>query len=312
MKYKDYYGTLGVAKRASDEDIKKAYRKLARKYHPDVSKEPNAKERFQEVAEAYETLKDKEKRAAYDGLGNIDPGQEFRPPPDWQERYSGAGGAEDLGGIDLSDLFASFGRRGGPGSRGGDMPFPGEDYEVAVQLGLDEAMRGTEVALDLTVRNIGKDGRIERSPINIKARIPPGVTDGQKLRLRGKGGAGINGGRAGDLYLNIAFRPHPLFRVSGRDFYLDVPVAPWEAALGAEIEIPTLGGRVALKIPAGSKGGQRLRLTGKGMPNPQGTAGDLYAVLGVAMPTSLSEQERKLFEDLRTASSFNPRSHFPN
>lgn len=311
MKYKDYYGTLGVARGASDEEIKKVYRKLARRYHPDVSKEPNAKERFQEVAEAYETLKDKEKRAAYDGLGSFNPGQDFRPPPDWQERYS-AGGTEDLGGIDLSDLFASLGRRSGPGFQRGDFPFPGEDYEVAVQLGLDEAMRGTEVALDLTVRKIGKDGRIERSPMNIKARIPPGVIDGQKLRLRGKGGAGLNGGRAGDLYLSISLRPHPLFRVSGRDFYLDVPVAPWEAALGAEIEIPMLTGRVALKIPAGSKGGQRLRLAGKGMPNPQGAAGDLYAVLGIAMPGALSESERKLFEELRAASSFKPRAHFGN
>jgi curved DNA-binding protein len=309
MKYKDYYGTLGVARGASDEEIKKAYRKLARKYHPDVSKEPNAKDRFQEVAEAYETLKDKEKRAAYDGLGSFNPGQDFRPPPDWQERYSSSG-TEDLGGIDLSDLFASLGRRGGPGFRGGAIPIPGEDYEVAVQLGLDEAMRGTEVALDLTVRKIGKDGRIERSPMNIKARIPPGVTDGQKLRLRGKGGAGLNGGRAGDLYLSISLRPHPLFRVSGRDFYLDVPVAPWEAALGAEIEIPMLTGRVALKIPAGSKGGQRLRLAGKGMPNPQGAAGDLYAVLNIAMPSALSEGERKLFEELRAGSNFNPRGHF--
>ena len=309
MKYKDYYAVLGVARGASDEEIKKAYRKLARKYHPDVSKESNAKERFQEVAEAYETIKDKEKRAAYDGLGSFDPGQDFRPPPDWQERYS-SGGADDLGGIDLSDLFASLGRRGGPGAHRGDIPLPGEDYEVTVQLGLDEAMHGTEVALDLTMRTVGKDGRIERTPMNIKARIPQGVTDGQKLRLRGKGGAGFNGGRAGDLYLNISLRPHPLFRVSGRDFYLEVPVAPWEAALGAEIEIPTLTGRVALKITAGSKGGQRLRLAGKGMPNPQGAAGDLYAVLGIAMPGTLSEQERKLFEELRAASNFNPRAHF--
>ena len=309
MKYKDYYAVLGVARGASDEEIKKAYRKLARKYHPDVSKESNTKERFQEVAEAYETLKDKEKRAAYDGLGSFDPGQDFRPPPDWQERYS-SGGADDLGGIDLSDLFASLGRRGGPGAHRGDIPLPGEDYEVTVQLGLDEAMHGTEVALDLTMRTVGKDGRIERTPMNIKARIPQGVTDGQKLRLRGKGGAGFNGGRAGDLYLNISLRPHPLFRVSGRDFYLEVPVAPWEAALGAEIEIPTLTGRVALKITAGSKGGQRLRLAGKGMPNPQGAAGDLYAVLGIAMPGTLSEQERKLFEELRAASNFNPRAHF--
>jgi len=309
MKYKDYYAILGVAHGASDEEIKKAYRRLARKYHPDVSREPNAKERFQEVAEAYETLKDKEKRAAYDGLGSHRAGQDFQPPPDWQQRFH-AGGMDDLGGIDLSDLFASLGARSGHGFRGGEIRMPGEDYEVTVHLSLEEAMRGTEVALELTVREIAQDGRLARTPKSIRARIPPGVTDGQKLRLRGKGGSGINGGRDGDLYLNIALRPHPLFRASGHDLYLDVPVAPWEAALGAEIEIPTLAGRVALKIPAGSKAGQRLRLAGKGLPNPHGAAGNLYAVLSVAVPSVLNDRERKLFEELRGASSFNPRGHF--
>ena len=309
MKYKDYYATLGVAHGAGDEEIKKAYRRLARKYHPDVSKEADAKERFQEVAEAYETLKDKEKRAAYDALGSHDPGQDFQPPPDWQQRYH-AGGMDDLGGIDLSDLFASLGARGGPGFHAREMRVPGEDYEVTVHLGLDEAVRGTEVALELALREVGKDGRIVRTPKSIRARIPPGVTDGQKLRLRGKGGAGINGGRAGDLYLNIALHPHPLFRVSGHDLYLDVPVTPWEAALGAQIEIPTLGGRVALKVPAGSKAGQRMRLAGKGIPNPHGAAGNLYAVLSVAVPSVLTDSERKLFEQLRTESSFDPRGHF--
>ena len=309
MKYKDYYAILGVAHGASDEEIKKAYRRLARKYHPDVSREPNAKERFQDVAEAYETLKDKEKRAAYDGLGSHRAGQDFQPPPDWQQRFHAAG-MDDLGGIDLSDLFASLGARGGHGFRGGEIRMPGEDYEVTVHLSLEEAMRGTEVALELTVREIAKDGRVTRAPKRVRARIPSGVTHAQKLRLRGKGGAGINGGRDGDLYLNIALRPHPLFRASGHDLYLDVPVAPWEAGLGAEIEIPTLAGRVALKIPAGSKAGQRLRLAGKGLPNPHGAAGNLYAVLSVAVPSVLTDRERKLFEELRGASSFNPRGHF--
>jgi curved DNA-binding protein len=309
MKYKDYYAVLGVAHGASDQEIKKAYRRLARKYHPDVSKEPDAKERFQEVAEAYETLKDKEKRAAYDALGSHDPGRDFQPPPDWQQRYHG-GRMDDLGGIDLSDLFASLGARGGAGFHAREIRMPGEDYEVTVHLGLDEAVRGTEVALELAVREVGKDGRIVRTPKSIRARIPPGVTDGQKLRLRGKGGEGINGGRAGDLYLNIALHPHPLFRVSGHDLYLDVPVTPWEAALGAQIEIPTLGGRVALKVPAGSKAGQRMRLAGKGIPNPHGAAGNLYAVLSVAVPSVLTDSERKLFEQLRSESSFDPRGHF--
>lgn len=309
MKYKDYYGTLGVARGAGDDEIKKAYRRLARKFHPDVSKEPNAKERFQEISEAYETLSDREKRAAYDGLGTFNPGQDFRPPPDWQERYSGAGAAEDLGGIDLSDLFASFGAGRERGFRGRDIAFPGEDFEVPVQISLDDAMRGTEITLELAMREMGADGRITRTPRTIRARIPPGVTDGQKLRLRGRGGPGINGGRPGDLYLGITLLPHPLFRPTGHDLYLDVPVTPWEAALGAEIEVPAPNGRVTMKIPAGSKAGRRLRLAGKGMPKPGSGAGDLYAVLGIAVPGELSDKERKLFEDLRSASSFNPRAH---
>lgn len=309
MKYKDYYATLGLKRGATDEEIKKAYRRLARKYHPDLSKEPKAKEQFQEVSEAYETLKDAEKRAAYESLGSFRPGQDFQPPPDWQERYS-AGGGEDFGGIDLSDLFASLGGARGHGFHGHDLPIPGEDFEVTVHIGLDEAMHGSEVALELSMREIRPDGHIERVPKSIRARIPAGVTDGQKLRLRGKGGAGINGGRAGDLYLNIALHPHPLFRVSGHDIYLEVPVTPWEAALGADIEIPTLTGHVKMKISAGSKAGQRLRLAGKGMPKPHGAAGDLYAVLSIAVPSMLSESERKLFEELRAASRFNPRGHF--
>lgn len=305
MKYKDYYKILGVERSASDDDIKKAYRKLARKYHPDVSKEPDAKEKFQEVSEAYETLRDKEKRAAYDSLGSgFRPGQDFRPPPDWFDRF-GAGRSEDLGGVDLSDLFESlgafgratgFGRRGGA-QRGRAMAFPGEDYEVPVRLTLDEAYRGAERAVQL-------DGR------SFTARIPRGATDGQRLRLRGKGGPGVNGGPPGDLYLDIHLEPHPLFRVHGHDVELDVPLAPWEAALGAQVEIPTLEGRVTVKVPPGSKAGQKLRLAGKGLPQPGGGAGALYAVLQIAVPASLTERERQLFEELRKTSRFDPRSGF--
>ncbi len=307
MKYKDYYKILGVERSASDDDVKKAYRKLARKYHPDVSKEPDAKEKFQEVSEAYETLRDKEKRAAYDSLGSgFRPGQDFRPPPDWFDRF-GAGRSEDLGGVDLSDLFESlgafgratgFGRRGGAGAqRGRTMAFPGEDYEVPVRLTLDEAYRGAERAVQL-------DGR------SFTARIPRGATDGQRLRLRGKGGPGVNGGPPGDLYLDIHLEPHPLFRVHGHDVELDVPLAPWEAALGAQVEIPTLEGRVTVKVPPGSKAGQKLRLAGKGLPQPGGGAGALYAVLQIAVPASLTERERQLFEELRKASRFDPRGGF--
>jgi curved DNA-binding protein len=308
VKYKDYYKILGLARGASDEEIKKAYRKLARKYHPDVSKEPDAKERFQEVSEAYETLKDKEKRAAYDNLGRFNPGEDFRPSQDWYQRFRerGAGGGatadfEDLGDIDLSDLFESLGlggkRRQGGGFRRANIPIPGEDYAVTVRLGLDEAFRGTE-----------REFRIGSN--QVRARIPRGATDGQSLRLRGKGGPGANGGPPGDLMLHIALEPHPLFRVSGHDLDLEVPLAPWEAALGAQVEIPTLEGRVAMKVPAGSQTGQKLRLAGKGLPKPGGGAGDLYAVLSVAVPASLTEKEKQLYEALRSASRFDPRSKF--
>jgi curved DNA-binding protein len=300
MKYKDYYKILGVARGASDDEIKKAYRKLARKYHPDVSKEANAKERFQEVAEAYETLRDKEKRGAYDSLGSFRPGQDFRPPPDWFDRF-GAGRAEDLRDVDLSDLFESMGIFGrAAGRRGGfgrNIPIPGEDYEITVRIGLEEAFRGTERAFQLNGHEL-------------RARIPRGATDGQRLRLRGKGGPGANGGQAGDLYLQIALEPHPLYRPSGHDLEIEVPLAPWEAALGAQVDVPTLEGRVSMKVPPGSKGGQKLRLAGKGLPRPGSGAGDLYAVLNIVVPATLTEREKKLFEELREASRFDPRSRF--
>jgi curved DNA-binding protein len=305
MKYKDYYKILGLERGASGEDIKKAYRKLARKYHPDVSKEANAKERFQEVAEAYETLHDKEKRAAYDNLGRFSPGEEFRPSQDWfrsfGERFGGgraAGGGAGFEDIDLSDLFESLGvHRRGFQSRRGRTPLRGEDYAVTVRLSLEEAFRGAERELQ-----VGES--------RIRARIPKGATDGQRLRLAGKGGPGMNGGPAGDLYLDIALEPHPLFRVNGHDLDVEVPVAPWEAALGAQVELPTLEGRVTMKVPPGSQAGQRLRLAGKGLPRPGGGAGDLYAALSIVVPSSLSPEEQRLYEELKKASRFDPRARF--
>ena len=295
MSKRDYYEVLGVKRDASEKDIRQAYRKLARKYHPDVSKEGNAKEKFQEVSEAYETLRDKEKRAAYDSLGSFRPGQDFRPPPDWFDRF-GAGRAEDLHGVDLGEIFESMGIFG-RAQRRSRRSFAGEDYEVAVRLTLEEAFRGTE-------RTVQLDGKA------FTARIPRGATDGQRLRLRGKGGPGTNGGPPGDLYLQIALDPHPLYRVSGHDLDIDVPLAPWEAALGAEVEIPTMEGRVTMKVPPGSKAGQKLRLAGKGLPKPGGGAGDLYAVLSITVPATLTERERKLYEEMREVSHFNPRVRF--
>lgn len=317
MKYKDYYAILGVPRGASDDEIKKAYRRLARKYHPDVSKEKDATARFQEMAEAYETLKDEEKRAAYDSLGaGFQPGQDFRPPPDWAQRFTDGAGAPfteaDLGGIDLADLFASLGARRGREQRAhagaADIRFPGEDYESAVELSIEDAIRGTELEFELPVLERMADGRVARATKKVRARIPPGATGGQRLRLRGQGGPGINGGPPGDLYLHINLRPHALYRPDGHDLYLDIPIAPWEAVLGAEVEVPTPGGRVTVKVPVGSRSGRRLRLAGKGMPRPGGGAGDLYAVLAIVVPETPGEDEKALYAKLRDASAFDPRA----
>ena len=313
MKYKDYYAALGVARGASAADIKKAYRKLAQKHHPDVSKEKGAEEKFKEIAEAYQTLKDPEKRAAYDQLGaGYQPGQDFRPPPDWEKQFRSGertGEYSAFEGLDLSDLFASL--RGSRGATArGRMQIPGEDYEVAVHLSLEDALKGTQVDLSLNVPEYDAEGRGRHVPKTIKARIPKGATDGQRLRLRGQGGKGVNGGRDGDLYLNIALHPHPLFRPAGHDLYLDLPLAPWEAALGATIEVPTLDGAVNLKVPAGTGAGRKLRIGKKGLPKPAGGEGDLYAIVQIVNPTVLGEREQALFKELAESSRFDPRGHF--
>lgn len=310
MKYKDYYAALGVARDASADDIKKAYRKLAHKYHPDVSKDPGGEEKFKDVAEAYATLKDPEKRAAYDQLGRHASGESFQPPPDWGNQFGGAqGGFDD---IDLSDLFASLAGRGqrAGGRQGPRMSMPGQDYEIAAQISLQEAFTGTLVDLNLAVPEYDEQGGVRRVERNFKARIPKGATDGQKLRLRGKGGKGFNGGPDGDLYMHVVLRPHPLFRPSGHDLYLDLPIAPWEAALGATVSVPTLAGAVHLKVPAGTASGQKLRLSKRGLPTPHGDPGDLFAIAQIVVPPELSERERELFGQLAEGSKFNPRGRF--
>jgi curved DNA-binding protein len=312
MKYKDYYATLGVGKTAGADEIKKAYRKLARKYHPDVSKEKDAKEKFQEVSEAYETLKDPEKRAAYDQLGSYDPGQDFRPPPGWEQQFNEGAGGFSFEDVDLGDLFAGLrgGARGfgGPHRARANMPIPGEDFEVAAEITLEQAYHGTMIELDLQMPEIDAQGRLRRVPKNVKARIPPGVSDGERLRLRGQGGKGVNGGRDGDLYINVSLRPHAIYRVSGRDVYVDLPLAPWEAVLGTTVELPTLGGPVRLKIRPGTQAGQQLRLAKRGLPKPQ-HEGDLYAIVQIAVPHAASDEEKALYEKLAAASKFDARAH---
>jgi len=314
MKYKDYYKVLGVGRTASADDIKKAYRKLAHKFHPDVSKEKNAKEKFQEIGEAYETLKNAEKRAAYDQLGSgFTPGQDFRPPPDWERQFGegfARGGRADnphtsFDEADLADLFAGLsGRRSG-----GRFPMPGQDFEVEARITLEQAAHGTEVELNLEAVEHDDQGVPRRVPRTLRVRVPKGATEGQRLRIPGKGGKGFDGGRDGDLYLHIALAPHRLFRASGHDLYVDLPLAPWEAVLGASVEVPTLDGAVRLKVPAGTKAGQHLRLSKRGLPKREGE-GDLYAVVQIAVPAAPSARERELFGQLAKESHFDPRSHF--
>ncbi len=309
MQYKDYYKILGVKRDASEDEIKKAYRKLARKYHPDVSKEKNAEDKFKEVNEANEVLGDKEKRAAYDNLGSYQPGQDFRPPPGW-----GGGGHADFGNMDFGDLFSQMFGGGAAGHghrRGGGRGFAqaGQDFEVALEITLEEAYEGAEKTLQLEVPEPSPQGFMVRVPRTIKVRIPKGATEGQRLRLAGKGGAGQHGGGAGDLFLRISFLPHAWFKPGeAHDLTMDVPLAPWEAALGASVDIPTLAGKVRLKVKPGSRSGQKMRLTGKGLPKAREGHGDLYAVFQIVTPETLSDKERELFEQLQEVSEFKPRN----
>jgi curved DNA-binding protein len=307
MKYTDYYAALGVERGASAAEIKKAYRRLAQKYHPDVSQEPGAEARFKEIGEAWQTLKDPEKRAAYDALGSRPQGEEFRPPPDWARQH--AAGQTSFDDLDLSDLFARFGARGAHGNGFRRSGVPGQDFEVPVEISIEDAFAGTTLSLNLSLPEYDAQGNLSRVAQTVKARIAPGAVDGQRLRLPGKGGKGFGGGRDGDLYLDIKLKPHRLYRADGHDLYLDLPLAPWEAALGATIEVPTLAGAVNLRVPPGTSAGQKLRLTGRGLPIPRGGAGDLFAVTQIVMPVP-DERERALYQQLAKGSDFNPRRHF--
>ena len=292
MKYKDYYAILGVPRDADTAAVKKAYRELARKHHPDVSKASGAEARFKEIGEAYATLKDPQRRAAYDAIGQRAAGEPFTPPPDWAG--AGTAGLHDFDGLDLADVLAMFGRnaRAEPGAA------HGRDYEASVRITLEDAHRGTTLSLDVP----HGDGSQ-----TLAVTVPPGVTDGQRLRLRGRGTPGQGGGRDGDLYLHIHLAPHPLFGADGHDLRFGLTLSPWEAALGADVEVPTLDGPVLLTVPAGTQAGRRLRLRGRGLARTHGGRGDLYALVAIDVPASLTPQERELFERLRQVSRFNPR-----
>jgi len=311
MEFRDYYQIMGVGRDATQDEIKRAYRKLARKFHPDVSKEPDAEARFKEVGEAYEVLKDPEKRTAYDQLGaNWKAGQEFRPPPDWDQGFEFHGGGftgADAAGF--SDFFESlFGRGFAPGGRAhtGGIHARGEDTHARVLIDLEDAYHGATRTLTLKHTELGPDGRPRLRERSLNVRIPKGVCQRQHIRLSGQGGAGIGKGEPGDLYLEVEFRPHPFYHVEGRDVFLDLPVAPWEAALGATVKAPTPTGAVDLKIPAGSGGGRKLRLKGRGIPGR--SPGDLYVVLQIALPPAGTETARAAWRELEKTLNFNPRA----
>ena len=313
---RDFYEALGVGRGASEAEIQAAYRKLARQWHPDVNKDPQAEDRFKEISEAYDVLSDPETRRRYDAFGadfrrvpeDVDPEMYARAGAGRARRAGAAGGAGfgsfddgDIG-VDIEDLLSGmgfggsgFGRR--PGPRG---PVRGADSEAELELSVEEAYRGGTHRITLT----GADGQSRTFTVD----VPPGVTDGQRIRLAGQGASGRAGGDAGDLYLVVRLRPHPLFRVEGRDLYVDLPLAPWEAALGADVPVPTPGGDVKVKVPRGSSSGKRLRLRGKGMPSARGRAGDAYAVIEIMVPPTLTDPERRLFEELARTSAFDPRT----
>jgi len=311
MEYKDYYQVMGVPRDASQEDIKRAYRKLARKYHPDVSKEPGAEEKFKEVAEAYEVLKDPEKRKAYDELGSRwQPGEDFRPPPDWGEQgfefhgegFPGGGGAEAF-----SDFFESlFRHRAGGRGRGANVRMRGSDEHARIHVDLDDAFHGATRTLTLRVPERAPDGTVHTRQKTLNVRIPKGVRPGQHIRLAGQGAPGLGGGEAGDLFLEVAFHPHPIYRVEGRDLHLDLPIAPWEAALGATVRVPTPSGTVEVKVPPNSTSGKRLRLKGRGLPAR--TPGDLYATLEIVTPPAGSDKTKEFYRRMAKEFPFNPRA----
>ena len=310
MRYKDYYKIMGVPRDASQDEIKKAYRRLARKYHPDVSKESDAEERFKDLGEAYSVLRDVEKRAAYDGLGSSwQSGQEFRPPPGWDESFNFDARNFDTGGPNaFSDFFESlFG--GGMGTGFGDLRRQfgahGEDQQAKVMIDIEDAYRGATKSITLRTQEMDSAGRVTPKERRLNVKIPKGVRQGQRIRLSGQGSPGIGEGKTGDLYLDVEFNPHPLYRVNGKDVYLDLPLTPWEAALGATIKIPTPDGHVDLRIPAGTTSGKRLRLRNRGLPGA--SPGDLYVVAKLTLPQANDDKAREIYRRMSDELPYNPR-----
>ncbi|QWD39848.1 DnaJ domain-containing protein [Polynucleobacter paneuropaeus] len=322
MKFRDYYETLGVARGATEAEIKTAYRKLARKYHPDVNKEKDAEDRFKEIGEAYSVLKDTEKRAAYDQMGsNWKQGQDFSPPPNWNAGFEfadnpnagfgGYGGSYDG---DQSEFFESlFGRgRNRQGGRSSNarqgMHFKGQDHHAKILIDLADAYNGAKRTISLHMPTQDPEGHVMTQERKLDVNIPKGIKAGQNLRLSGQGGPGMGDGGAGDLYLEIDFHPSPLYKVDGKDVYLDLPMAPWEAALGTSLNIPTpAGSTLELTIPPNTKSGRKMRLKGKGIPSKE--PGDFYVVPNIVLPEAQSDAQKAAYQELEKAFDFKPRSH---
>ncbi|WP_024460432.1 DnaJ C-terminal domain-containing protein [Marinimicrobium sp. LS-A18] len=320
MEYKDYYKTLGVERNASQDEIKRAYRKLARKYHPDVNKDAGAEDQFKELGEAYEVLKDPEKRAAYDQLGsNWQRGQDFEPPPEWGQDFDfggagqhyhggmGAGGFSDF----FENLFGSGFRQGGfnreAGFGQGGFRGQGEDQRARIQIDLEDAFSGATRQITLRSQSVDAQGRVQTTPRTLNIKIPKGIKPGQSIRLAGQGSPGLGGGPSGDLYLEVEFKPHRHFRMDGKDLFLALPLTPWEAALGTKIQIPTPTGKVDLKVPEASQSGRKLRLKERGLPGFP--PGDLYVELSIHTPPAHDGAAKAAYEKLAEAAPFNPRRH---
>ena len=308
MEYKDYYAVLGVDRKATQDEIKRAYRKLARKYHPDVSKEADAEQKFKDLGEANEVLKDPEKRAAYDQLGsNWNAQQGFQPPPDWGTGFEFHGAPPGGGNQhDFSDFFESlFGQARGPGANRG-FHMHGEDHHAKILIDLEDSFNGASRSITLQMPEVNPDGHVVTRNRTLKVRIPKGIRQGQQIRLAGQGATGMGGGKAGNLYLEIEFKPHRFYRVEGADVYLELPLAPWEAALGASVKVPTPSGAIDLKIPPNSQAGKKLRLKGRGIPAK--TTGDLYVVLQIALPPADNDKARGIYERMKEELEFDARA----
>lgn len=309
MQFRDYYEIMGVDRDATQDEIKRAYRKLARKYHPDISKDPDAETKFKEMGEAYEVLKDPEKRAAYDRLGkHYKDGQDFTPPPGWDAGFEFTGGdfGDAAGAGIFSDFFESlFGRGDFSRSHAGGFHMRGQDHHAKILIDLEDAFHGASRTISLQVPELDPQGHVQTRTRTLNVNIPRGVKQGQQIRLAGQGAPGVGQGGTGDLYLEIEFKPHSFYRVEGRDVYLDLPVTPWEAALGDTVKVPTPTGIVEMKIPAGSASGTKMRLKGRGIPGKN--AGDFFAVLKISLPPADNAKARALYQQMQRQFDFNPR-----